>query len=93
MNIKESQRLDKQEVTNETISNESEAMKRIFNEKKKKLNLSQRELALRFKVKPPSIFAYLNFLSCLSGSELQRRSFKIGMKFLSCLSGSEHFRH
>ena len=60
MNITESQRLDKQEVTNETISNESEAMKRIFNEKKKKLNLSQRELALRFKVKPPSIFAYLN---------------------------------
>lgn len=60
MNITDSQRLDKQEVTKETIFAEAEAMKQIFNEKKKKLHLSQRELALRFKVQPPSIFAYLN---------------------------------
>lgn len=51
---------DKQEVTRDVISSEAEAMKRIFNAKKKDLGLTQRELAIRFKVKPPSIFAYMN---------------------------------
>lgn len=51
---------DKYEVSLDVISAEAEAMKRIFNEKKKALNLTQRELAHRMKVKPPSVFAYLN---------------------------------
>lgn len=60
MNTATPDRLDKQEVTKEIIFAEAEAMKRIYNEKKKALNLTQRELAHRLQVKPPSIFAYLN---------------------------------
>lgn len=60
MSAIELDRLDKQEVTKDVILAEAEAMKKIYNEKKKELNLTQRELAARLKVKPPSIFAYLN---------------------------------
>lgn len=60
MNMREAQRLEKQDVTKEIIFAESEAMKKIFNDKKRLLNLTQKELAKRFKVEPPSVFAYLH---------------------------------
>lgn len=60
MNSDVAQKSDKHEVLADVIFAESEAMKRILNEKKKALNLTQRELAARMQVKPSSVFAYLN---------------------------------
>ena len=60
MNMREAQRLEKQDVTKEIIFAESEAMKKIFNDKKRHLNLTQKELAKRLKVEPPCVFAYLH---------------------------------
>ncbi|PKF35528.1 S24 family peptidase [Acinetobacter proteolyticus] len=44
----------------ETLYEEAEAMKRIFESKKKELKLTQKGLAASFGVFPPTIFAYLN---------------------------------
>lgn len=42
------------------IAAEAEAMRKIFEAKKKELHISQASLARDFRVKPPSIFSYLN---------------------------------
>lgn len=46
------------DLSDEIVIAESLAMKTIFEKRKKELNLTQRELAKRFKISPPSINGY-----------------------------------